>query len=206
MGRHSVAAGRPPDQPGQAVGAGTLDPGPDRPPRSVARIIAAVVVAIIGLVLLVFGIVSLTNTDRDTNVEDNAAQTVAPTEDTGSSGEGSEPTETSAAPPPPTTQPETTVGPVRLPVTVANNSPVVGLASELAAVLTEGGWQIAELANYRDSQLPQTTIFFTAGNAQEQAAAESLRAQFPQITGIAERIEGLPGSGLLLVGTGDWVP
>lgn len=205
MGRHSVEAGGASDQPGQAVGAGTLDPEPDRPPRSVARIIAAVVVATLGLVLLVFGIFSLTNTDRDTNVEDNA-QTVAPTESTAeSSGEGSEPTETSAAPPP-TTEPETTVGPVRLPVTVANNSPVVGLASELAAVLTEGGWQIAELANYRDSQLPQTTIFFTAGSTQEQAAAESLRAQFPQITGIAERTEGLPGSGLLLVGTGDWVP
>lgn len=200
-----MAAGGAPDQPGQAVGAGTLDPEPDRPPRSVARIIAAVVVAILGLVLLVFGIVSLTNTDRDTNVEDNA-QTVAPTASTvESSDEGSETTGTSAAPPP-TTEPETTVGPVRLPVTVANNSPVVGLASELAAVLTEGGWQVAELANYRDSQLPQTTIFFTAGNPQEQAAAESLRAQFPQITGIAERIEGLPGSGLLLVGTGDWVP
>lgn len=155
----------------------------------------ASVLAGLGIILLVFGIISLNTAPPDAQSVDSQSPDAA----------------TSTATEEPTTpRPGTTYSPTApavLPVTVLNNSPVEGLASRVAGVLEAGGWPITELLNYSDTQIPSTTVFFTPGVADEQAAALALVSQFPQIAGGAEpRFDGLDGSGLTLAAVGDWLP
>lgn len=161
----------------------------------------------IGVVLLVFGVISLTqSTDQpSTNSQDTSSAAETPAETVPEST----PAETV---PKSTPAPETSTAPQSpavLLVTVLNASPdlTAGLATRVAAALESGGWPIAELLNYSETQVPVTTVFFTPGNAAEEAAAQALVAQFPEIAGGAEpRFEGLDGSGLTLAAVGDWLP
>lgn len=162
------------------------------------RVGVAIGLVTLGVLLLVFGIVTLTTTDdpQSTTSQDNAGIPLT--------------SSATVSPPAPAPDPGTSAGPtspVVLPVTVLNNSSLIGLASKVAAELEAGGWPIAELLNYSETQVPATTVFFTPGNAAEQAAAQALVSQFPEITGGAEpRFEGLDGAGLTVAAVGDWQP
>jgi len=167
------------------------------PPGFRRRVAVAVGVALLGVILLAFGIISLTNTTEDpsTNSQETDAVTQPPAATTAVS---TRPALTTSTVP---------TAPAVLPVTVLNNSPVEGLAARVAEVLEAGGWPIAELLNYDETQAEATTVYFTPGNAAEETAAQALIAQFPEITGGAEpRFEGLAGSGLTVAAVGDWLP
>jgi len=168
------------------------------------RVAVAAAIALLGVILLVFGLVSLLSPDdpQSTNSQDTSASaepTAATTTVTTVTTEATNPPVTSTASP----------APAFLPVTVLNNSPNLtrGLATRVAAALEAGGWPIVELINYDQTQLDATTAFFTPGNAAEEAAAQALVVQFPEISGGAvPRFDGLAGSGLTVAAVGDWRP
>ena len=173
-------------------------PAPEPPLGSRRRMAVAAGIALLGVILLVFGLVSLlsANDDPGTTAQNSA---------TGTTGLATTSTTAEATTVTSTTPPE----PVFLPVTVLNNSPelTAGLATRVAAALEAGGWPIVELINYDTTQLEETTAFFTPGNAEEEAAARSLVAQFPDISGGAQpRFDGLAGTGLTVAAVGDWLP
>ncbi|MGI8720691.1 MAG: LytR C-terminal domain-containing protein [Geodermatophilaceae bacterium] len=219
MGRHSAQAPATPsgdDPDGEAAGSYSdeyenLLVGRGAAPvraRSRNRVGFAVGLVLLGVILLVFGLITLT-TDPDppttagqdssvtatTLVASTPALSLQPTLSPSATSEP--PAQTSAAPP----------SQEVLPVTVLNNSAMSGLASRVAVELEAGGWPIAELLNYSETQVPVTTVFFTPGKPMEKAAAQALAAQFPGITGGAKpRFDGLDGSGLTVAAVGDWVP
>ena len=100
-----------------------------------------------------------------------------------------------AASPPPASA---VVAPV-LPVTVLNNSRVVGLADRAAARLRAGGWPTPVVGNFR-GRVAQTTVYWASG---QQASAVRLARQFG-VGRVAPRFAGLPGRGLTLVVTRDY--
>ena len=93
----------------------------------------------------------------------------------------------------------------RAPVTVLNNSMINGLGEQAAAELSDGGWTIAKVGNYT-GLIPATTVYYTPGNAAQRAAAEQLAKEFPKVTRVFPRYEGLPPTppGLVLVVTRTW--
>lgn len=90
------------------------------------------------------------------------------------------------------------------PLSVLNNSRRTGLAARAAAEFRRGGWPAQSKGNYRASQLPATTVYYTRGNAREQAAAESLHRQFPDVERVQARFAGIPGTGLTVILTADY--
>lgn len=190
MGRHSAHGSH-------AASAGAVR----SPPGSARRVALAAALACLGVVFLIIGVVSWNSAPPDTEPAQAGSSSGTPATSTAPATESSTP----RTPRPGTTF--TPTGPVVLPVTVLNNSPVEGLAARVAAVLEAAGWPIADLLNYSDTQVPDTTVFFTPGNADEEAAAQALASQFPEITGgAAPRFEGLAGAGLTLAAVGDWLP
>ncbi len=167
------------------------------------RVGFAVGLVILGVILLVFGLITLTTDDdpQTTAGQDSSATATTPVPSPSPSpsptATPAPPAQTSAIPP----------SQEVMPVTVLNNSALTGLASRVAGELEAGGWPIAELLNYSETQVPATTVFFTPGKPAEKAAAQALAAQFPGITGGAKpRFDGLDGSGLTVAAVGDWVP
>jgi hypothetical protein len=105
------------------------------------------------------------------------------------------PTRTHPAPPP-THTPDTVVAVA--PLTVLNNSTISGLASQSAEEFHARGWPIASVGNFT-GRVAETTAYYTPGVEKERLAAKKLAGQFPGITRISERFDGLPGSGLTVV-------
>ena len=209
MGRHreDAVSGAPDEELGRPDQFGDYDT--DSTSRIVASSVSrrqvglAVVVALLGIVLLVVGIITLITPEDPSSAsgQDTPAAGAAPSVTTGA-----------AATTTPSTAPTTSAAPQSpavLPVTVLNNSPdqAAGLATRVAAALEAGGWPIVELLNYDQTQLTASTVFFTPGNAAEEAAAQALVIQFPEISGGAQpRFEGLAGTGLTVAAVGDWLP
>lgn len=176
---------------------------PSTSPAVGRRVAVAGGVALLGVILLVFGLVSLLSANDDP--QSTASQNTSSADET-TAAETTTATTASTTPPVTSTAPP---APAFLPVTVLNNSPdlTAGLATRVAAALEAGGWPIVELINYNEIQLDATTALFTAGNAAEEAAARALVTQFPEISGGAvPRFDGLPGSGLTVAAVGDWLP
>ncbi len=119
-----------------------------------------------------------------------------------------------SAPAPATSAPATTpagpTGPVFAPVTVLNATSVNGLAGDIGTVLTDGGWEIRQEGSYDDEDVAVTTVFYTAGDTEQEQAAATLQAQFPDIVGgPSERffdVDGLPDPGIVVIATGSWQP
>jgi hypothetical protein len=87
---------------------------------------------------------------------------------------------------------------------VLNNSHRTKLAARAAAQFRRGGWPAQARGNYRASQLPATTVYYTPGHADEQAAAEALHRQFPHVERVRARVGGIPGTGLTVILTADY--
>jgi hypothetical protein len=123
---------------------------------------------------------------------------------------------------PPTTPPRTTVPPAttpapttpapttrpptaRAPLTVLNNTTTPHLADMAAARFRAGGWQVAKVGNFT-GEIPQTTVYYTPGNAAEQRAAQALADQYSGISRVLPRYAGLPDSvhGVIVVLAPDW--
>jgi hypothetical protein len=180
-----------------------------------ARLFGALV-ALVGVVLLVVGVVALGGGDSGSSgaapaPSPSVATSPAPSRPTGSpSGSrssGPQPTtgsRTTAAPPSRTTAaPPATAA--RAPLTVLNNSTINGLADRAAGEVQNRGWQVAQVGNF-GGRLPTTTVYYTPGDAAGQAAATELAREFPQIDQVLPRYAGLPPTpaGIVLVVTKDW--
>jgi hypothetical protein len=180
-----------------------------------ARLFGALV-ALVGVVLLVVGVVALGGGDSGSSgaapaPAPSVATSPAPSRPTGSpSGSrssGPQPTtgsRTTAAPPSRTTAaPPATAA--RAPLTVLNNSTINGLADRAAGEVQNRGWQVAQVGNF-GGRLPTTTVYYTPGDAAGQAAATELAREFPQIDQVLPRYAGLPPTpaGIVLVVTKDW--
>lgn len=75
-------------------------------------------------------------------------------------------------------------------VNVLNNSTIQGLAADVSVQLESEGYQLGEVGNFADEILPETTVFFPAGDAAAEAEA---RALADKLGGVArENIPSLP--------------
>lgn len=98
-----------------------------------------------------------------------------------------EPSPTTAAPDGPAAE--------RLPLLVLNNSTITGLASRAADDFTAAGWPVADVGNLR-GRIRETTVYYAPG---AEASARALAGEFPQVTRVLPRIDGLPGDAALTV-------
>ena len=106
-----------------------------------------------------------------------------------------------AAPPAAAEAPAAVGAPALVPVTVLNNSRYAGLADRAAARFRADGWPVKETGNFR-GRIRSTTIYYPPG--QEQAALDFAQ-RFPGMQRVLPRFDGLPGSGLTVVLTRDYV-
>ena len=183
-----------------------------------ARLIGALV-ALLGVVLLVVGVVALGGGNSGSSgaapapSPSVASSPATPSRSSGSpsaSGSGTTRTttapRTTAAPPPrPSATPSRQTTAARGPLTVLNNSTIRGLADRAAGEVQNRGWQVAQVGNF-GGRLAATTVYYTPGDGAGQAAANELAREFPQIDQVLPRYAGLPPTpaGIVLVVTKDW--
>lgn len=184
-----------------------------------ARLVG-VVVALAGVVLLILGVVALAGGDDDgspgaapapsapvtTAGPTSAASTTPSAVPSAGSGVSSEPAPSMSVPvPPPATPSSTRTSAARAPLTVLNNSTIGGLADRAAREAQGQGWQIAQVGNFA-GRLPATTVYYTPGDAAQEAAARELAREFPHVEQVLPRYAGLPPTpdGIVLVVTKDW--
>jgi hypothetical protein len=104
---------------------------------------------------------------------------------------------------------EPPAGPVRAPITVLNSTSINGLAADLGDQFTAGGWTVSGTGKSPVEDVATTTVYFTAGDTQQQQAATQLVEQFPDVSGPVPRYFDLPdpsAPGLVVVATGNWQP
>jgi hypothetical protein len=94
-------------------------------------------------------------------------------------------------------------------VTVVNSTGITGLAADIAGQFSAGDWETREPVTAEVADVAITTVYYTEGDAGQQAAAEELVAQFPDLSGPVARFFEIPGvadPGLVVVATGNWTP
>ncbi|MFQ1003491.1 LytR C-terminal domain-containing protein [Modestobacter sp. SSW1-42] len=189
----------PPAAPAGGRGPGREDDAaaPGAPRRAVQGVLAVVVVA-----LVVLGVWSFTS-PRTSEIAAQTPVTSAPA--------------LSALPPPPlpslapvTTEAPVPPAPVKAPITVLNSTNITGLAARIGDAFTAGGWEVLDTGAYPGDDIAATTVFFTAGDTEQQQAALQLVEQFgADVTGPVERffdVEGVADPGIVVVATGNWKP
>ncbi|MFD6154915.1 LytR C-terminal domain-containing protein [Nocardia sp. NPDC060256] len=97
---------------------------------------------------------------------------------------------------PTTTTPATTTAAAKaVPVTVLNNSMIVGLAGKTAGQLTADGWNVVETGNYPGANIPKTTVYY--GNSPgDKEAGQAIAQQLgitaePKSSGLGESSPGV---------------
>jgi hypothetical protein len=103
----------------------------------------------------------------------------------------------------------TPVGPVRAPITVLNSTTINGLAGDVGAQFTNGGWEVSGTGKSPVTDVATSTVYYTEGDTVQQQAAAQLIEQFPDVTGPVPRYFDVPGvaaPGLVVVVTGNWKP
>ncbi len=187
-------------------------PGGDRPGTggSQRRLVGAAV-GVIGVIVIAVVVVALlgrTGQPSRTTAADRPGHHAAPANTAPASPAGrrsaaktaqrttqgtAHKTATTAAAPP---------APVRVPLTVLNNTTVTGLAHHAAQDFESHGWSVSQVSNYT-GRLAQTTVFYR--DAGQLHAARTLAAQFPGIAQVAPLPAGLSSSsGLTVVLAPDW--
>ncbi|KAA2262423.1 LytR family transcriptional regulator [Solihabitans fulvus] len=200
----------------------SVDPSPSRPARvaGLALIAVAAIAAVIGVVSL-FGwgpspVASGNNTPASqtgtasgsSSADPGTSASTAPTSaqpPTTSAPDSTAPTTSAPAPTTggPTTQPPTAnqsqpgnPPPIAAsPVRVYNNSTIPRLAAMAADDLRGAGWDVIDVGNYSQGQIPTTTVYFRPGTS-EQDAANRLGARVgarvePRFDGIASASPGI---------------
>lgn len=178
------------------------EPTPLEEPRRGSRSLVIGLVAVVVVALVLLSVWSFQRTDTD---EAARSQPVAPT--TAATTQAPAPT-TTAAPGGTPAAPAPT-GPVFAPVSVLNSAGISGLAADIGDQLVAGGWEIRTLGTYGSDDVATTTVFYTEGDTTQQQAAESLVAQFPEVSGPAVRffeIPDLPDPGIVVIADGSWRP
>lgn len=150
-------------------------------------------VALLGTVAVVFGLLMVFGNDSTPADGDDAAAgngTPAPT----TSADETSPAQ--AAP----TEPITAPPELRGEVGILNATGVPGLAGEAQEVLEEGGWTVPATETY-SGDIEVTTVFYPPG---EEESARALAAQFPEIKAVEPTIERLTSSRLVLILADDY--
>jgi hypothetical protein len=172
--------------------------------------------ALAGVALLVLGVFTFGESGRTGSgapPSPSASATVAPTTGAPTTTPTGAPS-TSAPSTSPTSrlpesstpsQPTEAPAPVRLPLTVLNNSTVRGLGERAAGEARAAGWTVVSVGNFA-GVIPVTTVYYTPGDPAQRAAAEQLKIDLPKIQRVMPRYEGLPPTptGVVLVVTRDW--
>jgi murein DD-endopeptidase MepM/ murein hydrolase activator NlpD len=99
--------------------------------------------------------------------------------------------------------------PVKVPITVLNETSVTGLAAKLSSTFGGGGWPTTGVGAYKGNDVAASTVYFTQGDENQRQAAVALVTQFPQLSGPVPRFFDVPGNpnpGLVVVAAGDWKP
>lgn len=83
----------------------------------------------------------------------------------------------------------------KAPVRVYNNSLVKDLAQRAAEDFRGSGWNVEEVGNYAQGNIPTSTVYYRPGTSEE-AAAESLASNFgmralPRFDGLKDATPGL---------------
>lgn len=131
-----------------------------------------------------------------------AATTAPKTPDAASSTSAA--TSSAATTTPSTTAPATTTGAAAakaVPVTVLNNSMIVGLAGKTASQLTAEGWNVVETGNYPGANIAKTTVYY--GNSPGDKEAGQAIAQQLGITAESKSSglnESSPGVTVIVTG------
>ncbi|MBV7282622.1 LytR C-terminal domain-containing protein [Corynebacterium sp. TAE3-ERU30] len=166
------------DERAAAPAAAGASRGSEAPIRGLAMILISVAV-----LLALWGVFTLIDSDdpNDTVVADpGSSSSAAPSPAPSSAAERPEGAEQAPPARPEGEKPArpadqgTAVDPKTVPVTTLNNSTITGLADSVATKLRDTGWNVREVGNFADTPLPETTVFFTPGNADEERAARAL--------------------------------
>jgi hypothetical protein len=98
--------------------------------------------------------------------------------------------------------------PVLAPVTVLNATDINGLAARVSEDIKAAGWETSGVGTYLADDVAATTVFYTEGDDTQRQAAESLKAQFPQLQTTAVRSFEVPADvaapGIVVVIAADW--
>jgi hypothetical protein len=181
-------------------------------------------VALLGVaaVALIIGLITMFGSNGDGRADGGAGEErpPEPPATTSSSRPGNPPSSasTSKSVPPTTSSPSTSTTTTTtrppgdgngepektVPVRVLNNSTIKGLAAKAADDLRADGWQVGEIGNYSATNLPETTVFFRPGTADEEAAARELASAFG--LEVQPRLDTLAGEppGVIVVVTSDY--
>ncbi|HEV3357860.1 MAG TPA: LytR C-terminal domain-containing protein [Pseudonocardiaceae bacterium] len=180
--------------------------GPVRPARLAGFILLGVAVVAVGL-----GIFALADSAAgQTTTSGPTSQVTAPETFTPTTTKSTPPKTTTAAPtttPSPTTTttagPTTTVipppsgtpAPPPVQVRVYNNGTIKGLAARAAADLTNAGFDVVQVGNYAQGDIPTSTAYYTPAPG-EQATAQAIGTKFgmrvlPRFPGIADASPGV---------------
>jgi LytR cell envelope-related transcriptional attenuator len=150
-------------------------------------------VALLGTVAVVFGLLAVFGNDGESSGDDAAASDPGTTVPT-TSAEGT-------APPPETPSAPVTAPPeLRAEVGILNGTDVSGLAAQAQEVLEAGGWPVPATDTYT-GDIAVTTVYYPPG-AEE--SAQALAAQFPEIQAVEPTIPGLTSSRLVLILADDY--
>ena len=89
-----------------------------------------------------------------------------------------------------------------VPVRIYNNSTVEGLASTTADDLRAAGWNVTDVSNYGEGQIPTSTVYYGTGRGEKEAAEKVARemgiSAEPRFEGI---VDAPPGVIVILTGT-----
>ena len=98
--------------------------------------------------------------------------------------------------------------PVQAPVTVLNATDINGLAAQVSEAIKAAGWETSGVGTYLADDVAATTVFYTEGDETQRQAAESLKAQFPQLQTTAVRSFEVPADvaapGIVVVLAAEW--
>lgn len=159
------------------------EPGSTRPGRAVGLLLIGL--AVIAVVLGVITLINGGDDDKPSGSPPPSSNTQAPppaSQTSGSPQSSNQPPQSSTQQPPPPPVTTTTVqapapppfNPKQVPVRVFNNSFNKGAAAAAAGDFRGDGWNVVEVDNYSESNIPTTTAYFRQGNAEEEAAANAL--------------------------------
>jgi hypothetical protein len=146
-------------------------------------------VALLGTVAVVFGLLALFgNGDAPAGADDAAAVGTGTTGPSASANGTAPPEETPSAPV--TAPPE-----LRSEVGILNGTDVPGLAAQAQQALEAGGWPVPATDTYR-GDIAVTTVYYPPG---DEESARALAAQFPEIMAVEPTIPGLTSIRLVLI-------
>ncbi|MFI7003808.1 LytR C-terminal domain-containing protein [Nocardia sp. NPDC050175] len=175
------------------------------PLRALAMVLIALAIVFGGL-----GAMSLSKSDADSSgsgpsesatstsakpVPQVPAATTAPKTPDAASSTSVAPTSAVTTTPTTTTPATTTAAAKAVPVTVLNNSMIVGLAGKTAGQLTAEGWNVVETGNYPGANIPKTTVYY--GNSPgDKEAGQAIAQQLgitaePKSSGLGESSPGV---------------